>query len=872
MTHDDRKPDLNEAIAAVRADAPGEKDVQDAGSRIWARMQASEAEAISAPAPIRGCEDVRTLLPAYVLGKLPAARALLVRDHLHECVDCRRLAQSGTEETLSWAAPIAAARIGWSWRQYAAAAAVLALVAASVLIIRKEFSAPAGMRAKVQSVQGTLYRVSPGSEVALKTGDELAEGEALRTGNGSHAFVQLRDGSLVEVNQRAEFSVALGWRNTAINLDHGDIIVQAAKRNRGHLYVVTPDCRVAVTGTVFAVNSALKGSRVSVIEGEVHVGYGGADHVLHAGDQVATSSSMSPVPVRQEIAWSQDLDKHLALLAQFAALQKKFEQIPMPGLRYTSDILGRLPANTVVYGSMPNVGEALNEANRIFQDQLQQSAVLREWWQKGHHQGDGMTFDQIVDKVHALSQYLGEEVVLVGTSGPHEGGPPNVAFVAPVRDANGLRTFLQTEFSSLGRNNQGEAGFQVLDEKQLRSAPTAQREHLLAVVRPDFVLFSPSVRTLQLLDAQLNAGQGTFSTTAFGQRVAQLYTNGAGFLLAVDLERITAEEKATAAKQAVDHSGFGELKYLIVAHRDLSGVPDNRAVLEFAGQRQGVASWLAAPAAMGSLEFVSPNAGAAFSILAKSPALAFDDILRMSGRDPAKTQQEMAEAEAKLNVNLREEVMARFDGEITVALDGPVLPKPSWKLIAEVNDSDRLQAAIERLIEAVNQEAARHAKPGVQLQKEESGQQVFYHVRSLEQKLTAPEIYYAFADGYLIAAPSRALVANALETHTGGNSLARSADFRSLLPRDEHGNFSGLFYQNLSPLLSPLASQLPPQQLQSLKQLVADSKPTVICAYGAETRIEVVSSSQLPFNLNSAAFATLLGAGKAGTSHPRSPY
>ncbi len=872
MTHDDRKPDLDEAIAAVRADQPSEKDLQDAGGRIWARLQATEVETGSSHEPIRGCEDVKALLPAYVLGRLAATRALLVRDHLHECVDCRRLAQSGKEETVSWTAPLAAARAGWSWRQYAAAAAVLALVAISALIAKKEFGAPAGMRAKVQSVQGTLYRVAPGSEVALKAGDELAEGEAVRTGNGSHAFVQLRDGSVVEVNQRAEFSVAMGWRNTAINLDHGDIIVQAAKRKTGHLYVVTPDCRVAVTGTVFAVDSAMKGSRVAVIEGEVHVGYGGSDHVLHAGEQVATSPSMSPVPVRQEIAWSKDLDKHLALLAQFAVLQKKFEQIPMPGLRYSSEILGRLPANTVVYGSMPNVGEALNEANRIFQEQLQQSAVLREWWQKGHHQGEEITFEQMVDKIHTLSQYLGEELVLVGMSGPHEGGAPNVAFVAPVRNADALKSFLQTEFANLGRKHEGEAGFQVLDEKQLMSVTPAQREHLLAVVRPDFVLFSPNVRTLQLVDAQLNAGQGAFASTAFGQHVAQLYTSGAGFLLAVDLEQMTAEKKLGPAKQELDRSGFGELKYLIVAHRDLSGTPDNRAVLQFSGRRQGIASWLAQPAAMGSLEFVSPNAGAAFSLVAKGPALMFDDILRMSGHDQAKAQQDMAEAESKLNVNLREEVMARFGGEVTVALDGPVLPKPSWKVIAEVNDPDRLQAAIEKVVEAVNREAVQHGKPGVQLQKDGAGQQVFYHVRSLEAKLTAPEIYYTFADGYMIAAPSRALVANALETHTSGNSLARSADFRTLLPRDEHGNCSGLFYQNLGPMLSPLASQLTPQQLQSLRQLATDSKPTVICAYGEESQIEVVSGSELPFNLNSAAFATLLGRGKAGTSRGHGPY
>src|SRR5882757_2234747 len=155
----------------------------------------------------------------------------------------------------------------------------------------------------------------------LKLGDEVGEGEFIRTAANSHAKVRLFDGSEVEMNQRAELAVSASRRDTTIHLDQGSIIVQAAKRRTGHLYVSAPDCTVAVTGTVFSVNSGTKGSRVAVIEGEVHVKHSGAESILHSGDVVATTQSVGVVPIREEIGWSRDLDHEVALLAQFSKLR-----------------------------------------------------------------------------------------------------------------------------------------------------------------------------------------------------------------------------------------------------------------------------------------------------------------------------------------------------------------------------------------------------------------------------------------------------------------------------------------------------------------------------------------------------------------------
>ena len=57
---------------------------------------------------------------------------------------------------------------------------------------------------------------------------------------------------------------------------------------------------------------------------------------------------MGEVPIEEEISWSQNREQHLALLAEFSKLQKKFEGIPSPALRYDSAILPIVPDGAVI--------------------------------------------------------------------------------------------------------------------------------------------------------------------------------------------------------------------------------------------------------------------------------------------------------------------------------------------------------------------------------------------------------------------------------------------------------------------------------------------------------------------------------------------
>src|SRR5437879_10672616 len=321
--------DLEQAISELRAQEPDAKTLSRSAQRVWQRLQTGQG-AISAVQVIRGCADIRSLSTAVHRMGMPQSRALIGRDDLRECVSCRSYASGRGVDgaaTVGWQMEPGARGFQWSLVRLSFAAAAVAVLIAAVWIGRNWYVAvPPGTRARVDSIEGQAYRIGPAGERALKLGDEVGEGEFIRTAANSRAKVRLLEGSQVEMNQRAELAVSASRRDTTIHLDQGSIIVQAAKRHTGHLYVSAPDGTIAVTGTRFSRNSDTHAWRVALIEGDVHVKHAGVESILHSGDVVATTESVGLVPVHEEIGWSSDLDHELALLADFSKLRTKLDE------------------------------------------------------------------------------------------------------------------------------------------------------------------------------------------------------------------------------------------------------------------------------------------------------------------------------------------------------------------------------------------------------------------------------------------------------------------------------------------------------------------------------------------------------------------
>ena len=207
--------------------------------------------------------------------------------------------------------PVATGR-GTAIAWMAAAAALTVAIGTAILW------QPSDHVAVVTTVDASLSREVDGKTETLPQGSDLETGQPVRTTADAGAVLQLADGSSVEMRSRSELAVEKEADGLGIRLHQGSIIVNAAKQRSGHLYVKTKDVTVSVVGTVFMVNAETGGSRVGVIEGEVRVREGTKETSLTQGQQVTTSTSLITRPLKEEIAWSRNIDAHLRILESFA--------------------------------------------------------------------------------------------------------------------------------------------------------------------------------------------------------------------------------------------------------------------------------------------------------------------------------------------------------------------------------------------------------------------------------------------------------------------------------------------------------------------------------------------------------------------------
>lgn len=875
---------IDKGVDSIRNERIDPSTVDASAARVWANIhkqagQNSYTEGINnMNEHIRGCDDFRSLIPGYLDGKLSAAKKMLLEDHSNECVACRAsikeqknlAAAKSAAKSATYVAPNHVRRAKattaskWPARRIArwaapAAAAVVIAVAGLFMYERLDMSGST-LAATVESADGLVYVVNDQESHPLAVGEQLQKGQRIRTAKDANAVLRLPDGSSVEMRERSEFSVTENMRGVTVRLDRGDVIVEAAKQHNGRLYVQTPDSLVSVKGTIFAVESGTKGSRVSVVEGEVQVSHAGKNESLLPGDQTTTQPEIEKTSVKQNVAWSRNAVKYANLVSELAKLRHDVDQVARPGVRTTSKFIDLVPENTVFYAALPNLSQTLGESQRLMQERIKQNPALAEWW-KGEKDGAN---DKTLARIQEFGSQLGDEIVVTAELDA-KGEPAGILVLGEVKDAAAFRTYLNEQVAQLGKETVDSENVRVIEDPMTTTASNNSKGELFVWIHDGTFAASPQIESLRgLANTIKSPGTNRFVNSSFHQRIADVYSEGAGLLVAADVQRLVAkaveQDKSAGADRRAEgmkQLGVTSLRHFIVEQKEVNGKTLSKAELTFSDANRGIASWLAAPASMGALEYISPNANVATAFVVKEPALLVDDLLGVFDTIDPELRAQMQEIEKQQGFDIRNDFAAPLGGEFAFAIDGPILPTPSWKIVLEVYDRPKLQQTFERVVEKLNQFSMLHGKGKLTLETSTSGSNTFYAIKSADAGL---EFNYTFANGYLIAAPSRALLEQSLSNRDAGNTLVRSSRFMSALPQDGNTNFSAIFYHDLAPLMGPLAEKMKnaagnnaESGLGSLASIDANAPPTLAYAYAQGDRITLAANTEGgPFGLSPA--------------------
>jgi len=441
----------------------------------------------------------------------------------------------------------------------------------------------------------------------------------------------------------------------------------------------------------------------------------------------------------------------------------------------------------------------------------------------------GPQIEMAIERLSSLSQYVGDEVVISGSLNGDK--PPSIVVLAEVRKP-GLKMALEQAIQQLAGTTK--PALVVVDQQGLASLAESKPQEMTVLVRQDYVIVASNLETLRNFNRQLDSGTREFASTPFGQRLQTNYNDGVAVLAGLDLQKILRQAPIPSQQgQMLRETGFGDVKYAIWEHKGVAAKAEGQAELSFTRPRRGIASWLAAPRDLGSLDFASPKAILVASIALKNLGDVFEDVRALASASNPNAFAQFDQMQQGLGLNLKDDLLSQLGGEITLEVDDVTDGQPAWKAILQVNDTARLQQTFSKLLATA---------PVSDKQFSESG--VTYHSLMVPSAARSMEVGYAFVDGYLVIASSGDGVREAVRLHRGGGSLAKSSKFLAALPPGHSTQASALYYSDPLKTLGLQLARFSPQLAQSLPLNVGETKPVVVCAYGEESAIREASMSQ----------------------------
>jgi type IV pilus assembly protein PilA len=562
--------------------------------------------------------------------------------------------------------------------------------------------------------------------------------------------------------------------------------------------------------------------------------------------QPATNSAKITAKKTDEpdTAWLQDALKNKELMDDLAKFAQKLKDgIHYPAVRSQSNILPRLGESTEFYVAIPNYGETIHQALDIFHQELQESAAMREFLKKNKLEANEPEVEHGIQKFYEFTQFLGDELVVAGRM---NGKDPEFVLVAEARKP-GIKNFLEKLNNEMFTSPSDR--LRIVDSQGLAAIDKSFGKGTIVLVRDDLVVLGTSAATLREFNAQVDARGTKFITSALGQRLVKSYKDGTNTVIGVDLHQLMAliPPSPPQARIMLEKSGFGDAKYLETENTIAGGRSTSKMEMVFNGPRHGVASWLAAPAPMGGLDFVPGNSSMAIDMVLKNPTLILDDLREMMG-DAAFAS--LPQMEAQLGVNLKQDLLSKLSGEIAFDLQQPPMPAlkadtglvvaPEFKIILRVNDPVGLQETFNRLMVVSPMQGGKREEDGV----------TFHTLSSPSAAGKSNEMNYFFMDGYLVITSDAETAREAVRAHRSGDSLGKSNKLRDARPAGQTENTSLVVYQDSSQMMRTMFTQISPEMRQMLPFMsLVQGSATLVYVNGEESSFQGTTSDNINANM-----------------------
>ena len=176
---------LDKVTAEIRNEQVDPATVNKAAERVWAQLSAENIElkdtmTTTGRERIENCSDFQSLIPAYLNNELSEARSLLLVDHTHECIPCRRAMKDARTRSVAPKKTAVAARryslqpvvLRWG----IAAALVIGFGLLALPFIQRYAPFGGELEATVQAAEGQVYQIADSTTTPITAGEKLSKG------------------------------------------------------------------------------------------------------------------------------------------------------------------------------------------------------------------------------------------------------------------------------------------------------------------------------------------------------------------------------------------------------------------------------------------------------------------------------------------------------------------------------------------------------------------------------------------------------------------------------------------------------------------------------------------------------------------------